>query len=256
MAKNRMINTKMWNDNYFISLDPIEKLLFIYFLTNNKTNISGVYEIPLKIAAAETGIDQDAIENILTRFEDSGKMKYENGWVAIKNFIKHQDQRSATVKKGIENELEKAPETLRNWLNDRVCIGYIGGMDTLSYPNPNLNPNSNPNLNGNDDGDSHNCNEDNTKQPSPRKKKTKTKDIEQKTLYLDCVYLKDQEVKTLQNKYGYRNTDIMIEMLNNYKMSSGREYESDYHAINGWVHNEWHKRGHRIDPCDMPKDEL
>jgi hypothetical protein len=123
MSKNRYIDTKMWSDNYYSNLDSTEKLLFVYCLTNDKTNICGIYEIPLKYIAFETGIDKDMCEKLLKRFEKDNKIKYENGWLAIKNFIKHQDQGSPQVKKGIENELSKAPINLFNW---------IKGIDTLS----------------------------------------------------------------------------------------------------------------------------
>ena len=41
--KQRYINTKFWDDNYVIQLDPSEKLMFIYFITNPLTNICGIY---------------------------------------------------------------------------------------------------------------------------------------------------------------------------------------------------------------------
>ena len=34
MAKQRYINTKFWRDSYIEDLDPIEKLLFLYLLSN------------------------------------------------------------------------------------------------------------------------------------------------------------------------------------------------------------------------------
>ena len=37
MAKTRIINTRFWIDDYTSNLDPIEKLLFLYFLTNTAT---------------------------------------------------------------------------------------------------------------------------------------------------------------------------------------------------------------------------
>ena len=76
MAKQRMINTKIWSDNYFEELDPTEKLLFLYFLTNIYTNICGIYEIPLKIIAVETGIDKEMVKKILQRFESDKKIFY------------------------------------------------------------------------------------------------------------------------------------------------------------------------------------
>lgn len=99
--KRRYINTKFWNDNYVSELDPIEKLLFIYFLTNEHTNISGVYEIPLKVVAMETGIDKDMVTKTIPRFKE--KMVYVRGFIVIKNFLKHQETKSDLTIKGIVN---------------------------------------------------------------------------------------------------------------------------------------------------------
>ena len=120
-----MINTKFWEDDYTSNLDPIEKLLFLYLITNTATNISGVYELPLKRIAVETGIDREMVENIIKRFSKDEKIFYEKGWVIVKNFIKHQNQKSPLVKKGIENELSNAPQDL--------LVKY--GIDTLSHLN-------------------------------------------------------------------------------------------------------------------------
>ena len=60
-----MINTRIWSDTWVSGLDPLEKLLFLYFLTNTYTNISGIYELPMKVAAVETGIDPSMFEKML-----------------------------------------------------------------------------------------------------------------------------------------------------------------------------------------------
>ena len=41
--KHRYIKTKFWDDSYIIELNPHEKLLFLYLITNPLTNIAGVY---------------------------------------------------------------------------------------------------------------------------------------------------------------------------------------------------------------------
>ena len=87
MSKNRYINTKFWSDNYISNLDPIEKLLFLYLLTNEKTNICGLYELPLKIMAVETGIEKEMIVKILKRFQKEKKDFHFEGWLGITNFI-------------------------------------------------------------------------------------------------------------------------------------------------------------------------
>ena len=68
MAKNRYIDTKFWTDTYITNLDPIEKLLFLYALTNPHTNIAGIYEISIKQIAFDTGIDKEMVEKIFQRF--------------------------------------------------------------------------------------------------------------------------------------------------------------------------------------------
>lgn len=123
MAKNRMLSTSFWNDGYTSNLDPIEKLLFIYLITNERSTLAGVYELPLKIMAVETGIETEMVRKILFRFEEDNKIKFFNGWVAVRNFAKHHPAGSPTVQKGIEDALKVAPE----WAK-----GYIKGIYTLS----------------------------------------------------------------------------------------------------------------------------
>ena len=111
--KQRYINTRFWNDTYVSVLDPIEKLLFIYLLTNEHTNISGVYELPFKIMAVETGIDESMFKKILPRLKE--RIRYIDGMVIIKNHIKHQETGSPNVKTGIFNCLKELDqEFLKN----------------------------------------------------------------------------------------------------------------------------------------------
>lgn len=130
MAKSRMVNTVFWEDNYTSNLDPIEKLLFLYFLTNTSTTISGIYQVTLKKVAVETGIDKEMVEKMLLRFERDKKFFYRDGWIGIKNFIKHQNQESPQVKKGIERELSNCPDFIKVLVFNEE---KVEGMDTLSH---------------------------------------------------------------------------------------------------------------------------
>lgn len=140
MAKRRLVNTKFWSDNYISDLDPTEKLLFLYLLTNPFTNICGIYEVPLKQVALDTGIDKEMVIKILNRFQSDGKIFYGEGWIGIKNFIKNQEK-NPKVERGIELELEKVPEWLSRAVLDENFIVY----DSLSHPNTNINTNPNTN---------------------------------------------------------------------------------------------------------------
>ena len=144
MAKTRMIDTSFWDDPYIVSLDPIEKLLFIYFLANPLTNVAGIYEITLKRIAFDTGIDRDTVLKILDRFEEAGKIYYRDGYVIIKNFIKHQAiTEKSKIKTGIEKILNELPDNIKITL-EGLSIPYIY---PLNYSNSNSNTNSNSNSN-------------------------------------------------------------------------------------------------------------
>jgi len=111
MSKKRYVDTKFWDDNYIIDKDPIEKLLYLYLLTNTLTNISGIYEINIRRIAFDTGIDKEMVLKILERFEEDDKIKYKDGWVAIKNFIKYQMD-NPKIRAGICYELKNKPKEL------------------------------------------------------------------------------------------------------------------------------------------------
>ena len=137
MSKKRYIDTKFWDDNYVMNRDPVEKLLFLYLLTNTLTNIVGIYEISLRRIAFDTGIDSEMVDKILKRFEADLKVKYEDNLVAIRNFTKHQ-LNNPKINTGMESLLKEVPEHLIEWVN----IDY----DRLSHLNTNTNTNLNTNI--------------------------------------------------------------------------------------------------------------
>lgn len=143
MAKNRYIDTRFWHDTFIRDhLNPLDRYLFLYFLTNDKTNICGVYELPLSIIANETGIEIEMIKKMLKRLK--GKIDYIDGWIVIHNFIKYQNFNSPKIQRGIQIEVGKLPEKLKNQ------IPYPYGMDTISHSNSNTNKNNNSNTTTNE----------------------------------------------------------------------------------------------------------
>lgn len=134
MAKSRYVNTKFWMDDYISNLDPIEKLLFLYFLTNPATDISGVYELPVKNIALDTGIDKEMVIKIMKRFQKDKKIFFEDGWVAIKNFAKHQNLNNKQIFAGVEAGLNRAPQSLKDKLADK-SLGVIQESSYLIQSN-------------------------------------------------------------------------------------------------------------------------
>lgn len=134
MAKLRSVNTKFWDDPYIGELEPMEKLLFLYLLTNPLTNIAGCYEISLRRIAFDTGIETAKVSEILTKFAQANKIIYRDGWLLIRNFIKNQSM-NPKILKGIEETVKCCPI----WIKDSLSIAY----QSLSHLNSNSNTVSN-----------------------------------------------------------------------------------------------------------------
>ncbi len=145
MAKQRYVNTKFWSDNFISELNPLDRYLFLYFLTNEHTNICGIYEVPLKTMAFETGIEIDMLKKMIKRL--IGKVYYIDGWIYLKNFAKHQAV-NESIKKGIEVSKSTVPAQILLKIQD--IDQDLHSLGTASPQDPTyLNFNFNTNLNSN-----------------------------------------------------------------------------------------------------------
>lgn len=112
MAKNRIINTKIWDDDYFRKLNHKGKLMFLYFITDSLTNICGMYEISKDRMVFDTGLKLKEVSLIIEKFEKDKKIIYIDNWICIINFIKNQSL-NPSVTIGIEREIQLVPEDIR-----------------------------------------------------------------------------------------------------------------------------------------------
>lgn len=69
------------------------------------------------------------------------------------------------------------------------------------------------------------------------KAKGKVKDVEQKKRYAEHVRMFEREYMKFVQVYGQRMADRFVEVLENYKASSGTAYKDDAAAIRSWVIN-------------------
>ena len=113
MSKKRYFDTKLWSDGYVTKLDLTEKLLFIYLITNERTNVAGVYELPSILMSVETGIEISMLENILLRFVRDSKIVLFDGWVRVVNSLKHQNLGNRNIVKGVENVYCSIPNNIK-----------------------------------------------------------------------------------------------------------------------------------------------
>lgn len=173
-TKNRYIDTSFWDDEWVTELDPSEKLLYIYLLTNPLTNIAGIYKLTKKRICFDTGFNDTTVNYIFQKFESAKKVFRCGEYVILKSWCKHQTwETSNNVNKGIINCLKETPKEVlayayqNGFTYDLTPIlkefGYdidtlSRGIDTVpngidtaptrsNYLNSNSNLNSNENLN-------------------------------------------------------------------------------------------------------------
>ncbi len=77
--------------------------------------------------------------------------------------------------------------------------------------------------------------EDTEQVVEPKKRKKKTTPPDNKKQYAEFVAMTEDEYTSLVGKVGERAAQKCIEVLDNYKGSSGKTYKSDYRAILNWV---------------------
>lgn len=103
--KYRQLKTDFWEDGYILDLDNEEKLLFIYLFTNDKVNMSGIYELPDRIICSTLGLTLEKLSLLKTKFEKDNKYAFYKNWVFIVNFAEH-------------NEYSSAPNILHSFIRD------------------------------------------------------------------------------------------------------------------------------------------
>lgn len=201
MAKQRVVKTKYWSDPYIRKLDKDGKLLFLYLFTNDKTAISGAYEITLDDICLETGIEMQKVRQLLRKFERDSKYFFKNNWMLAANFIKHQ-ARNPKIDKGIAVALEDSPEWVKTY-----------SMDRLSHLNLNFKPNLNSNLNPKPKEKSAATDDDPDEPPEPEPENQKTEDARSRansprlahTTQIIVGITQALKVKNLPNKIEWMN---------------------------------------------------
>jgi len=126
----------MWSsDQWFADLKPELKLLFIYLFSNDRASVCGLYELPLRVMAFETRLDEAVIREGLEMFGQKGKAYYDmvSGVVWVRNMFKYQGSGSPKLLERIKADLKAVPDCAlkENWIEENsVLIGYGRGKDT------------------------------------------------------------------------------------------------------------------------------
>jgi hypothetical protein len=151
MANYRQIHVSIWKDEWFLELEPDEKLLFIYLFSNESASLSGLYKLALKVICFETCLEKAFVLKTLKKFEQADKVYYREGVVWVKNMAKY-NKGSAKVELRVIADVNNVPdcELKRMYFESQKAtnppkppvpeppppddIPYEYDMDTVSIP--------------------------------------------------------------------------------------------------------------------------
>lgn len=205
MSKKTMFHTRFWEDNFVYDLDPVEKLLFIYAMTNPRISLSGIYEAPLKAIAIDTGIERELLPKLFERFKKEKKIIYQDGWLCVVNYPKYQNYNKTTMVTALSREIELIPKKLLD-----IFIGYGYPIDTLSLG---------------------------YKVQAKEQVKDKVKEQEGKNKHgeFQNVVLTDVEYVNLVSALNEGAVQGLIAELDGYIESTGKKYKSHYATLQNWA---------------------
>jgi len=128
------MRVSFWDDPYIESLQPLDKLLYIYLFTNPHVNNLGILDISHKKIAFETGLDVGGVASGLSLMEKDKKVVVDGSFIFTVNFIKHQTNTSPKILLSLKRQFE-AVESLK--IKKELCKRYpqiFGEFDTVSIP--------------------------------------------------------------------------------------------------------------------------
>lgn len=145
MAIYRKIHVSFWADPFIMDLTPNQKFFYLYLLTNDKTKQCGIYELPVKQIAFDTGFSEDEVKKLINHFVAVNKIKYSanSREIALKNWNRYNGSESPKVFECLCNEIEH--------VKDDKLIEYVYGMNRVYILNRNKNKNKNKNNKNNKD---------------------------------------------------------------------------------------------------------
>ncbi len=214
--KTRIIHTKFWKDTFVSDLNPSEKLIFLYLLTNDRVNIIHCYECADREILFDTGVTRDALESAKVKLSASGKVHFFHSYVFLANAEKYEQYRGELSAKGRETqEREMCPEVL-SWYKAVLEGGFIPPCTTLEGGMKGTINNKEETINNNTE--------------AIRSEKTTETKLHNSLAYLEAV--PEEDVLALVEKFSLTIDQVRgeAERLVDYCRSKGKTYK-DYRSF-------------------------
>lgn len=126
----RILNTKFWADEYISSLSIEGKIIFLYYLLNERVNIIHCYECPDKYVIADTGVIKKNLIKYQEKFARDNKLSFYKGYVKIINAGKYESFKGEKNEKKKNILLTQLSIDVLDWYNNKKNTPIDTPIDT------------------------------------------------------------------------------------------------------------------------------
>jgi len=220
-----MLDTKIYNDNWFYGLSTEAKLLFLFLIGNDSCNLIGCYELPFNIISIYTKIPEKRVKKIFD--ELFPKVAYSDGWVMIQRYQKYNPMRNPSIEEAKIKQLNDLPSDVHEVFN-QIQLGlddikandldkqkkYLEKIEKgIGWVHP-----------------------DTTLVPG-YKVKEQEKDIINIGVVKGIEQITDDAIKTIAEDYQVPESFVRskVDDIKNYTASTGKKYKDYVATLRNWV---------------------
>jgi hypothetical protein len=130
--KTRIIQTRFWDDEFVFNASKDAKLLYIYLLTSQYINISGIFQLDERKIAFETGLTPKEFEKAKQEIETAKKVFFYKGWVKVINAEKNNGYKNSPLNEvAYQREISFIPQCVLDYFNSSMD----SSIDSSTYTN-------------------------------------------------------------------------------------------------------------------------
>lgn len=116
--KTRILHTKFWKDSFVASLSSLEKLLYIYLLTNEYVNVAHCYECSTRQIQFDTGVGSETIEKFKTKLRKAHKADFFQDYIYLRNAKKYEEYLGPKNDGAKQKILDQMSDEVKYWYSN------------------------------------------------------------------------------------------------------------------------------------------
>jgi len=114
--KTQNVKSLTWTDSRFKELSRDGKLLWLYFMTSERSNMAGVFESSIVLICEETGLDSAKFSVALKELAINFMAWHFDKHIILKNRWQYNNLENSKIVKGISNTIVDIPDSVKKFI--------------------------------------------------------------------------------------------------------------------------------------------